>query len=113
MSDNRNHTGISMCGTIVYRNQKPMKEKNSPVCYYCGHYNRETGYCSAGDVPFLQEDITVAARCRFYTGKKPKPYDGYFKHKDKKGTYSYKKKQAQNSKSKSVYHKKVKKKKHK
>lgn len=93
MSDNRNHTGTSMCGTIVYRNQKPMKEKNEPICYYCGHYNRETGYCSAGDVPFLQEDITVAARCRFYTGKKHKPYDGY-----KKGTYSYKKKKTQNSK---------------
>lgn len=111
MSNNRNHTGTSMCGTIIYRNQKPMKEKNSPVCYFCGHYNRETGYCSAGDVPFLQEDITIAERCRFYTGKKPKSNGGYAKYKDKKGNYSYKKTSKPGTKYKSTAKHKIKQKK--
>lgn len=88
----KNHTGTSMCGTIIYRNQKPMKESHTPACCYCGHFNKETSYCSAGDVPFLQEDMTVAERCRFYTGKKARPTQGYVKTKDKKGNYSYTKK---------------------
>ena len=96
MSNNRNHTGTSMCGAIVYRNQKPMKETVGPFCYQCGHYKQ--GMCTAGDEPFVQENMDTAKRCPLYNGKRPKPNQGYFKHKDKKGTYSYKKKGSDKSK---------------
>ena len=101
MSDNKNHTGTSMCGSIVYRNQKPMKETIGPFCYQCGHYKQ--GMCTGGDKPFVQEDMDTAQRCHLYTGKKRKPNQGYFRHKDKKGTYSYKKKKT----NKANAHKKV------
>ena len=67
------HTGISMGGTMVYRNLKPRKETFGPYCYQCVHLD-DKGYCQEGTTPFFQENMEIAKRCKKFKYKSKKQF---------------------------------------